>query len=69
MVSHSKEKNAGSRQYPAESLTDVDYAHDLALLENTPAEPKCRLSSWKLAARGIGFAGNTDKTRALKFVF
>ena len=26
-----------SRQYPAQTITDVDYADDIALLANTPA--------------------------------
>ena len=29
--------NERSRRYPAQTITDVDYADDLALLANTPA--------------------------------
>ena len=29
---------ARSRRYPAETMTDTDYADDLALLTNTPAQ-------------------------------
>ena len=31
-------KKARSRQYPAETMTDVDYTDDLALLANTPSQ-------------------------------
>ena len=32
-----KEKKKKSRRYPAQTITDVDYAGDIALLANTPA--------------------------------
>ena len=33
-----RKKEAISRQYPAETITDADYADDLALLANTPTQ-------------------------------
>ena len=34
-----------SRRYPAQTITDVDYADDIALLVNTPAQAKTLLHS------------------------
>ena len=38
--SHKKRplKKARSRRYPAQTISDADYADDLALLANTPAQ-------------------------------
>ena len=33
-----KKKKARSRQYPTETITDTDYADDLALFANTPPQ-------------------------------
>ena len=38
-------KKARSRQYPAETITDVDYADEIALLANTPAQTESLLHS------------------------
>ena len=35
MCSHLKKKKDKSRRYPAGTMTDADYANDLALLTNT----------------------------------
>ena len=43
-----------SRQYPAEIITDADYADDPALLANTPAPAESLLHSLKQTAGGIG---------------
>ena len=51
-----------SRSYPAQTITDVDYADDKALLANTPAQAKSLLHSQERPAAGIGLHINTDKT-------
>ena len=50
-----------SRRYPAQTITDVDYADDIALLENTPAQAKMLLHGLKRTASGIGLHANADK--------
>ena len=40
-----KEKKARNKKYSAESITDPDYADDLALLANKPAQAKSLLHS------------------------
>ena len=44
---------AQSRWYPAETIMDADYADDLTLLPNTPAQAKFLLHSLEQAKRGI----------------
>ena len=51
-----------SRRYPAQTITDGDYAVDIALLANTPAQAKTGLHSMEPVAAGIGLLVNTDKT-------
>ena len=40
----------------------ADFADDIALLANTPNQTKSQLHSLELAAGGIGFHVNADKT-------
>ena len=40
--------------YPAQTITDVDYADDIALLADVPAQTKALLQSLERAATGIG---------------
>ena len=47
-------KKARSRQYPAETITDADYADDLVLPKNTPAYAKFQQHSLEQTARDIG---------------
>ena len=47
-----------SRRYPAQTITDADYADDIALLANT----KTLLHSLERAAAGIGLHVNAYKT-------
>ena len=47
-------KKVKSRRYPAESITDVDYADYLALLVNIPAEAESLLHNLEQAAGSIG---------------
>ena len=51
-----KKRKAKSRWHPSETITDADYADDLALLENTPAQAE----SLGQAARGLYV--NANKT-------
>ena len=46
---------------------DVDYADDIALLANTPAQAETLLHSLERAAAGIGLYVNTHKTEYLCF--
>ena len=55
-------KEARRKRNPAETITDADYADDLVLLANTPAEAKSLLHSLEQTARGIGLYENLDKT-------
>ena len=54
-------KKARSRQYPTETITDVNYADDLALLANTPTQAESQLHSPEQAAGGIGLHVNANK--------
>ena len=51
-----------SRRYPAKTITDADYADDLALLANTPNLAETLLHSLERAAAGIGLHVNANKT-------
>ena len=51
-----------SKMYPAKTITDTDYADDLALLANTPNQAETLLHSLERAAVGIGLYVNAHKT-------
>ena len=51
-----------SKRYPAKTITDADYADDLALLANTPNQAETLLHSLERAAAGIGPHVNAHKT-------
>ena len=59
-----KERN---RRYPAQTITDVYYADDRALLENATAQAESLLHSLERAAAGISFHVNADKTEYMWF--
>ena len=42
-----------SRRYPAKTITDADYADDIAILANTPNQAETLLHSLEQAAAGI----------------
>ena len=42
-----------SKRYPAQTITDADYANDMVLLKNTLAQAKTLLHSLEWAAVGI----------------
>ena len=51
-----------SKRYPSKTITDADYADDLALLANTPNQAETLLHSLERAAAGIGLHVNAHKT-------
>ena len=51
-----------SRRYPAKTITDADYADDIALLANTPNHAETLLHSLEWAATGIGLHVNAHET-------
>ena len=56
-----------SRRYPTQTITDADYADDIALLANTPAHAETLLHSLEWVAAGIGLHVNADKTGYMCF--
>ena len=50
-----------ARRYPARTITDADYADDIAFLANTPAQAKSQLHNLELEADGIVLHVNKDK--------
>ena len=56
-----------SRRYPAKTITDADYADDIALLANAPAQAETLLHSLERAATGIGLHINAYKTEYMCF--
>ena len=51
-----------SKRYPAKTITDADYADDLALLANRPNQAETLLHSLERATAGIGLHVNAYKT-------
>ena len=56
-----------SRRYPAKTFTDTDYAADIALLANAPAQAETLLHSFERATAGISFHVNAHKTEYMYF--
>ena len=56
-----------SRIYPAQTITDGDYADDTALRANSPALGETLLHSLEPATNGIRLHVNADKTEYLNF--
>ena len=52
---------ARNSRYPAQTITDADYAEDTVLLANTPAQAESLLHSLEKAAGGMGLYANADK--------
>ena len=57
-----KQAKERSRRYPAQTITDTDYADDIALLANTPAQAETLLHSLDRAAVVIGLHVNALST-------
>ena len=51
-----------SRRYPAKTITDADYADDIAIVANTPNQAETLLHSLERAVAGIGLYVNAHKT-------
>ena len=64
---HFYTKKTRSGRYPAETITDADYADDIALLANAPTQAESQLHSLEQAAGDIGLHVNTDKTGFMCF--
>ena len=56
-----------SRMYPAKTITDADYADDIAILANAPAQAESLLHSLERAAASIGLYVNAHKTEYMCF--
>ena len=55
-----------NRSYPAQNNTDADYADDIALLANSPAQAESLLDILEQAAVGIGLNINAAQNRMAK---
>ena len=60
-------KKKRSRSYPAKTITNADYADDIALLANTPNQSETQLHSLKRTAAGIGLHVNAHKTEYMRY--
>ena len=56
-----------SRRYPAQTITDANYADDIALLINTPTQTETLLHSLEREAACIGLHVNAHKTEYMRF--
>ena len=56
-----------SKRYPAQTITDADYADDIALLANIPTHAETLLNRVERAAAGIGLHINARKTEYVCF--
>ena len=58
---------AKNKRYSAQTITDADYADDIALLTNSPAQAKSLLQSPERAAGSIDLQVKADKTEYVCF--
>jgi len=58
---------ARGRRYPATTITDADYADDLALMSDTIAEAEALLHILERAAGDVGLYVNAGKTEFMSF--
>ena len=49
-----------SRRYTAQTIKNLDYADDVALVANTPTQAETLLHSLERAAAGVGLHVNAD---------
>ena len=56
-----------SKKYPSKTITDADYADDIAILANAPALAETLLHSLEHASAGIGLNVNAHKTGYMCF--
>ena len=59
--------NKRSRRYPAKTITDTDYADDIAILANIPNQAETLLHSLDRAAAGVDLHVNAHKTEYMCF--
>ena len=62
-----KPKTTTNRLYSAKTLTNADYADDLPLLANTPAQAESELQSLEPAEGSTELHANTNKTEYIYF--
>ena len=62
-------KKARSRWYPVQTITDADYANDIALLTNSLTQAESRLHNLEQAASDIGLHVNSNKTEYMCNIF
>ena len=55
------------RRYPAQTITDANYADDIALLANTPAQAETLQHNQERAAAGVGLHVNAHNTEYMCF--
>ena len=55
------------RRYPTQTITDTDYADDIALLASTPAQAESLLHILEQSARDTGLHVNASKTEYMCF--
>ena len=58
---------ARTRRYPSQTITDADYADDIALLANTLVQAESLLHSLEKAADGLGAHVNADNMEYMRF--
>ena len=56
-----------SRRYSAKTITDADYANDIAILTNTPTQAETLLHNLERAAAGTGLYVNAYKMEYMCF--
>ena len=56
-----------SRRYPTKTITDADYADDIAILANTPNQAETLLHSLERTVAGIGLDAHAQKTEYICF--
>ena len=56
-----------SRRYPATTVTDADYADDIAILANTPDQAETLLHSLERTAENIGLYVDAHKTEYMRY--
>ena len=57
-----------TRRYPAKTITNTDYADDIALLANTPNQAETLLHSLERATAGINLPANAHKTDCMCYI-
>ena len=55
------------RRYPVQTITDADYANDIALMANTPTQAETLLHNLERTAAGIGLHVNAHKAEYMRF--